>query len=64
MSGYLDGLHGPTRRELRAIDAEWPVIAAELADLDRLIGHLLDAPAVPAARRPAAQNPAGYPAAA
>lgn len=27
-------LNGPTRRELRQIEAEWPLIAAELAVVD------------------------------
>lgn len=30
----------PTARELRAIDAEWPVIAAELEVLDAVIAAL------------------------
>ncbi len=33
MSAYLDTLRGPTVRELRAIDAEWPAIAAGLAEV-------------------------------
>ncbi len=60
MSDYLDGLRGPTVRELRAIEAEWPAIAADLADVDRLTRLL----AAPAGHRPATQDPAGYPAAA
>ncbi|WP_163552027.1 DUF6284 family protein [Candidatus Frankia alpina] len=43
MSAYLDTLRGPTVRELRAIAAEWPAIAVDLADLDRQI-RLLDTP--------------------
>ncbi|MCK9898368.1 DUF6284 family protein [Frankia sp. AgB32] len=41
MSGYLDGLSGPTARDLRAIEREWPLIAAGLAEVDVLIVEVL-----------------------
>lgn len=34
MDGEIRGERGPSRRELRAIQAEWPLIAAELAVVD------------------------------
>ncbi len=42
MSGYLDGLSGPSVRDLRAIESEWPLIAAGLAEINALIAELAD----------------------
>ncbi len=38
----LDELHGPSTADLTAIDAEWPLIAAELAVVDAEVAALVD----------------------
>lgn len=46
-AGSLAELRGPTRAELRAIDAEWPAIAASLAEVDLLIAVATAGAALP-----------------